>query len=385
MSTSAERAAVGRGRPAGRRRSARLRALPYDDPVAQYLVEQVQQEYVAALRRPRRGGRRPGGVPAARRGSSSSPRWTASRPGAAPGGRCRPAAAEIKRVYVEPAFRRRGLAQLIVAALEDSAARGRATGRSCSTPAQQQPEALALYARPRLRAGARLRRLRLRARTPCSWARTCAAAAGRSTDGGAAMGVVTFSAAYGAAGAEVAPGRGRAARACPSTTGRSRRRWPAGSGCRWRRRRPTTRPSSAGCGGWSPRSGRCPTRSAACCRRRRCPTRGPTGSRPSGCSRRSPTAPGEWCSAGPAAMVLRDRPDVLHVRLDGPRERRLEAAVARSGRPARRGPPRDGGQRPDPRGLRAALLPVRPVEARGTTTSSSTAPRCRWRRSSTWW
>jgi Cytidylate kinase-like family len=32
------------------------------------------------------------------------------------------------------------------------------------------------------------------------------------------------------------------------------------------------------------------------------------------------------------AMVLRDRPDVLHVRLDGPREQRLEAAVARSGR-----------------------------------------------------
>ena len=31
-------------------------------------------------------------------------------------------------------------------------------------------------------------------------------------------------------------------------------------------------------------------------------------------------------------MVLHDRPDVLHVRLDGPRERRLEAAVARSGR-----------------------------------------------------
>ena len=33
------------------------------------------------------------------------------------------------------------------------------------------------------------------------------------------------------------------------------------------------------------------------------------------------------------AMVLRDRPDVLHVRLDGPRERRFEAAIARSGRP----------------------------------------------------
>jgi hypothetical protein len=32
------------------------------------------------------------------------------------------------------------------------------------------------------------------------------------------------------------------------------------------------------------------------------------------------------------ALVLRDRPDALHVRLDGPRERRLDAAVARSGR-----------------------------------------------------
>ncbi len=34
-----------------------------------------------------------------------------------------------------------------------------------------------------------------------------------------------------------------------------------------------------------------------------------------------------------AALVLADRPDALHVRLDGPRERRLDAAVARSGRP----------------------------------------------------
>lgn len=34
-----------------------------------------------------------------------------------------------------------------------------------------------------------------------------------------------------------------------------------------------------------------------------------------------------------AAMVLRDRPDVLHVRLDGPPERRLAAARAHSGRP----------------------------------------------------
>jgi cytidylate kinase len=33
-----------------------------------------------------------------------------------------------------------------------------------------------------------------------------------------------------------------------------------------------------------------------------------------------------------AAMVLRDRPHILNVRLDGPKERRLAAVVARSGR-----------------------------------------------------
>ena len=34
-----------------------------------------------------------------------------------------------------------------------------------------------------------------------------------------------------------------------------------------------------------------------------------------------------------AAVVLGERPDALHVRLDGPPERRLEAAVTRTGRP----------------------------------------------------
>ena len=34
-----------------------------------------------------------------------------------------------------------------------------------------------------------------------------------------------------------------------------------------------------------------------------------------------------------AAMVLRDRPGVLHVRLDGPRDRRLAAAMAHTGLP----------------------------------------------------
>ena len=55
-------------------------------------------------------------------------------------------------------------------------------------------------------------------------------------------------------------------------------------------------------------------------------------SRPSGSWARSPTAPGAWCSAGPGRWCCGDRPDALHVRLDGPRERRLAAAVARSAR-----------------------------------------------------
>jgi GNAT superfamily N-acetyltransferase len=54
-------------------------------------------------------------------------------------------AAEIKRVYVEPAFRRRGVARLVVAALEESAA---AAGHPevVLNSGREQPEALALYA-----------------------------------------------------------------------------------------------------------------------------------------------------------------------------------------------------------------------------------------------
>jgi GNAT superfamily N-acetyltransferase len=139
MSTSGERPVVLRD---GTRAS--LRRLPYDHPVAHYLVEQVQQEYVE-----RYGGRdaavvEPGeflpprgvflvaevdGVPA---GCGA---WRALSPGVA----------EIKRVYVEPGFRRKGLAQVIVAALEDGAARA-GHGSVVLNTGQQQPEALALYA-----------------------------------------------------------------------------------------------------------------------------------------------------------------------------------------------------------------------------------------------
>jgi GNAT superfamily N-acetyltransferase len=138
MSTSAERSVLLRDGT-----TARLRPLPYDHPVAHYLVEQVQAEYVQ-----RYGGRDAAavepdeflpprgvflvaevdGVPA---GCGA---WRALSPGVA----------EIKRVYVEPGFRRRGLAQQVVAGLEDGAARAGHRSVVLNT-GQEQPEALALY------------------------------------------------------------------------------------------------------------------------------------------------------------------------------------------------------------------------------------------------
>ena len=139
MSTSAERAVILRD---GTR--ATLRPLPYDHPVAHYLVEQVQEEYIQ-----RYGGRdaavvEPGeflpprgiflvaevdGVPA---GCGA---WRVLSPGVA----------EIKRVYVQPTFRRKGLAQVIVAALEDGAALA-GHGSVVLNTGHEQPEAIALYA-----------------------------------------------------------------------------------------------------------------------------------------------------------------------------------------------------------------------------------------------
>ena len=56
-----------------------------------------------------------------------------------------PGGVEIKRVYVEPAFRRQGLAQAIVAELERSAAAAGHRNVVLNT-GDRQPEALALYA-----------------------------------------------------------------------------------------------------------------------------------------------------------------------------------------------------------------------------------------------
>jgi GNAT superfamily N-acetyltransferase len=137
MRTSAE-APLADGRPVA------LRAMPYDDPLARELVGRVQQEYVT-----RYGGQDEAvvdptefeppvglflvaevdGVPAGCGG------WRVHAPGVA----------EVKRVYVAPEFRRQGLAQLLMAALEESAAAA-GTRSVVLNSGSRQPEALALYA-----------------------------------------------------------------------------------------------------------------------------------------------------------------------------------------------------------------------------------------------
>lgn len=123
---------------------AALRPLPYDDPLAQHLIEQVQQEYVH-----RYGGRDAAPVDPA---EFRPPRglFLVAEVDGVPAGcgawRALPSGqAEIKRVYVEPAFRRRGVAQLVVTALESAAAAAGHAGIVLNS-GRRQPEALALYA-----------------------------------------------------------------------------------------------------------------------------------------------------------------------------------------------------------------------------------------------
>jgi GNAT superfamily N-acetyltransferase len=143
MSTSAERSPLVDGVLRDGTR-ATLRALPYDDPVAQYLIEAVQQEYVQ-----RYGGRDAAVVDPAEFLPPHGLFLVAEVDGVPAGcgaWRALPSgAAEIKRVYVEPAFRRRGVARLVVAALEAGAA---AAGHRevVLNSGREQPEALTLYA-----------------------------------------------------------------------------------------------------------------------------------------------------------------------------------------------------------------------------------------------
>jgi GNAT superfamily N-acetyltransferase len=123
----------------------RLRAVGYADPVARRLVERVQQEYVVRYGGPDAAVVDPAefspplgrflvaeldGVPAGCGG------WRALGDGRA----------ELKRMYVEPHARRRGVARTLLTELERSAA---AAGQRqlVLNSGPQQPEALALYAR----------------------------------------------------------------------------------------------------------------------------------------------------------------------------------------------------------------------------------------------
>ncbi len=140
MSTSADALSASSLRDGG---VVTFRAVPYDDPLAQYLVGEVQQEYVQ-----RYGGRDEAVVDPA---EFLPPHGlflvgeVDGEPAACGAWRALPdGAAEIKRVYVAPGFRRRGLAQEIVVRLERSAA-GAGHRAVVLNTGVRQPEAIALY------------------------------------------------------------------------------------------------------------------------------------------------------------------------------------------------------------------------------------------------
>jgi len=122
-----------------------LRAAGYDDPQVAELVEAVQQEYVV-----RYGGRDAMTVDP---GEVLPPRGLflvaelGGRPAGCGGWRVHAAGVvELKRMYVEPWARRRGVAAAVLAELERTAAAAGHT-RVVLNSGDRQPEALALYAR----------------------------------------------------------------------------------------------------------------------------------------------------------------------------------------------------------------------------------------------
>jgi GNAT superfamily N-acetyltransferase len=133
MSTSAEPGPV------------RLRAVGYADPVAQHLVERVQQEYVV-----RYGGRDAAVVDPAEFSPPLGLFLVAEvdgRPAGCGGWRSLgDGVAEVKRMYVEPGYRRHGIAALVLGELERTAT---AAGHRqlVLNSGDRQPEALALYDR----------------------------------------------------------------------------------------------------------------------------------------------------------------------------------------------------------------------------------------------
>jgi GNAT superfamily N-acetyltransferase len=125
-------------------RPVRLRAVGYEHPVARELVGRVQEEYVV-----RYGGPDGAVVDPAEFEPPAGLFLVAEVDGVPAGcGAWRVHATgvvEVKRVYVEPAFRRRGLAALLMTALERTAAAAGSRAVVLNSGSRQ-PEALALYA-----------------------------------------------------------------------------------------------------------------------------------------------------------------------------------------------------------------------------------------------
>lgn len=121
----------------------RLQEVAIDSPAARALVAEVQQEYVA-----RYGGEdatpmRPDEF--APPGGTFLIAWEGEEPlGCAGLRRHDDGVSEIKRMYVRPGHRRRGVARLMLSALEDWARR-RGYRRMVLESGAAQPEAIALY------------------------------------------------------------------------------------------------------------------------------------------------------------------------------------------------------------------------------------------------
>lgn len=120
-----------------------LRVEPYDGPVAQELIAAVQQEYVARYGGPDDSPVDPGEF------APPAGCFVVAYDGIAPiaSGGLRPAtdgAMEIKRMYVRPEWRGRGLARVVLADLE-ARARDLGATRIVLETGMRQPEAIRLY------------------------------------------------------------------------------------------------------------------------------------------------------------------------------------------------------------------------------------------------
>ena len=165
----------------------------------------------------------------------------------------------------------------------------------------------------------------------------------------------------GPAGAGSAP-PSRSASASSSSTARSRPASPIACTCRSTTRSPTTSRSATRSAASRRRSRCCPNWRARWSRRACWPAR-TTGARPRTLIREH-TDGGAVILGRAGAVILREHPEALHVRLDGPPARRIERAMELEGPlPRRRRAPAPR-RRPGARGLRAPLLQLRRTRPR---------------------